>query len=121
MSKRNEKPATTQGPSLVMPTFPHEAFETWFKACSAWLDSGNRAQAEAIRFLSGRLERDVEMLTRFSGCREPEEFITAQAEFANGLISDYMQESSRLLALWSESMKGALNRTAEFADAGRRK
>ena len=98
---KQDQTAASPGDNLpwANPTFPRQAFEALFKSYSVWLDNANKLQAEAIRFLSTRLDRDVEVLTKFGNCRKPEDFMNLQSEFTSGLIAEYQQESAKILSL----------------------
>lgn len=102
------------------PTFPRQALDAWFKSYSVWLDNANRLQAEAISFLSGRFERDVEVLKKFGNCRKPEDFVSLQSEFTSNLIAEYQQESAKIFGLFNDSLKTAFEQSVKTTEDKRR-
>jgi len=107
MSKSKQFPfAMPQG----MPAFPglgKESFEWMSTAFSEWLGNANRMQAEMIRFMGDRYAKDMKMITRFAGCRKPEDFVKLQSEVAAELAADYQEQGARILALFGDASKQA--------------
>lgn len=64
-----------------------------------WLKNANRLQAEAIRFVGDRFNKDVQMIARFAACKQPEEFLSLQSAAANELVKDYLAEGARWITL----------------------
>ena len=91
-----------------------ESFDAMSGAFSSWLKNSNRLQAEAIRFLNDRFNKDVEMMSQFASCTKPEELFSLQAKLASTLVSDYTAEGARILALFSDVAKDG---AAEFSKA----
>lgn len=82
-----------------------ETFDSVSHAYSEWLQNANRVQTEMIRFIGDRFSKDMNLITRFAGCKQPDEFLRLQAEAVSELASDYMQEGARILALFGEASK----------------
>src|SRR5512141_274796 len=97
-----------------MPAITQQSLDAMSHAFSGWLKNANRLQAEALRFLNDRFNKDVEMMSQFAHCKKPEEFFSLQAKLASNLVSDYTDESSRILALLSDVAKDG---AAEFSKA----
>jgi len=99
------------------PGFPattKASFDSMSHAFSEWLHNANRVQAEMIRFIGDRFSKDVDLISRFAGCKQPEEFLRMQAEALTELTGDYMQEGARIFGLFSQASKETLD---EFAKA----
>lgn len=75
------------------------SFQTVSDAYANWFKSANRLQVEAIRFVSDRLNKDLDLFARFSSCKKPEDVVSLQAEAATELVNDYLAEGARWIAL----------------------
>lgn len=82
-----------------------QSFEAMSHAYSEWLHNANRMQAELIRFIGDRFGKDVNLISRFTGCKQPDEFLKLQSEALTDLTNDYMQEGARIFALFTEASK----------------
>lgn len=82
-----------------------QSFEAMSHAYSEWLRNANRMQAELIRFIGDRFSKDVNLISKFTGCKQPEEFLKLQSEALTDLTNDYMQEGARIFALFTETSK----------------
>jgi Phasin protein len=96
-----------------------ESLESMSKAYSEWLHNANRVQAEVIRFVGERFSKDVDLISRFSACKQPDEFMRLQAEALSELTSDYMQEGARIFGLFSEVSRETLGDIAKAASSKR--
>lgn len=95
-----------------------EALESMSHAYADWLSNANRVQTEMIRFMGDRFTKDANLISRFAGCRQPDEFLRLQAEAMTELASDYMQEGARIFTLFSDASRGTFE---EFAKATKTK
>lgn len=86
------------------------SFQTVSAAYANWFKSANRLQAEALRFVTDRLNKDRDLLARFAACKKPEDVVNLQSEAATELVNDYLEEGARWFALL-----GNTNRTADGA------
>ena len=75
-------------------------------AFTGWLRDANRFQAEAIRFLNDRLNKDIQMMSQYAACKKPEEIFELQAKLATSMVSDYMAEGTKVLELFGNAVKG---------------
>lgn len=82
-----------------------QSLDTMSNAFSAWLRNANRAQAEAIRFLSDRFNKDLEMMLELAGCRNRKDIFGLRANFASDLVADYIAEGTRVFALHSDDVQ----------------
>jgi hypothetical protein len=82
-----------------------QSFDAMSGAFSTWLRDANRFQAEAIRFLNDRFNKDIQMMSQFATCKKPEEIFELQAKLANSLVSDYMAEGTKVLELFGDVVK----------------
>jgi hypothetical protein len=89
-----------------------QSFDSMSKAFSGWLTNANRMQAETIRFVNDRFNKDLQVLSRFGNCRKPEDFIALQSELMTELVSDYMAEGARFFALLGDAQKDAVQAAA---------
>jgi len=95
-----------------------ESIESMSHVYSEWLHSANRVQAEVIRFIGDRFSKDLALASRFANCRQPDEFFRLQAQAVSEIAGDYMQESARIFALFSDASREGL---AELAKSTRGK
>lgn len=91
-----------------MSDIARQSLETMSGAFSTWLHDAGRMQAEAIRFLSDRFNKDVQLIAEFSQCKRPEDVIAVQTRLVNDLVSDYMSESKTMFSLLGEASKHGL-------------
>ena len=97
-----------------------ESFESMSNAFSDWLQSANRVQTEMIRFIGDRFSKDLNLLSRLAGCKQPDEFLRVQAEAVSEIASDYMQEGAKLLALFGEASRSGAEEITRTARVTRR-
>lgn len=93
-----------------------QSFEAMSQAYSEWLHNANRVQAELIRFIGDRFNKDVSLISRFTSCKQPEEFVKLQSEALSDLANDYLQEGTRIFALFSETSKATAEQFAKTAN-----
>lgn len=89
------------------------------KAYSDWLHNANRVQAEMIRFVGERFSKDLNLVSRFAACKQPDEFLRLQGEVMSELASDYMQEGARIFSLFGDASKQSLQSFAKTAGSKR--
>jgi hypothetical protein len=118
MSKAAQSPFKLPDGFPAFAPAARESLESMTHAYSDWLQNANRVQAEVIRFIGERFSKDASMVSRFAGCRQPDEFLRLQSEAMTELAGDYMQEGAKLFALFSEASRETLD---EFAKAAGRK
>jgi hypothetical protein len=106
----NQKQASSSMPEGVeaMSAVAKDSFDSMSRAFSGWLSNANRMQAETIRFVNDRFNKDLQVLSRFGNCRKPEDFIALQSEVMTELVSDYMAEGARFFALLGDAQKEAV-------------
>ncbi|MEM8956513.1 MAG: phasin family protein [Pseudomonadota bacterium] len=66
---------------------------------TAWSDGVQQYFQEMSRFLTMRFEKDVETQKQVLACRDPEELRGIQAKFIQEALSDYHEETSRLMEI----------------------
>jgi len=81
------------------------SFDTMSKAYANWLKNANSLQAEAVRFVSERFNKDLELLSRFGSCKRPEDFLGVQSDAMTQLANDYMAEGAKWVALVGDATK----------------
>jgi hypothetical protein len=72
----------------------------------AFWKNASRIQAEMLRFMTSRLEKDLAHPVRLMNCKKPDEFIEAQMDFARTFFSDYAKEGQRVGELLRENGSG---------------
>lgn len=68
-------------------------------AAEAWQD----IMRESARFMTERLQKDLETQQAMLACKSPAELLQLQAEFYQNTLSDYSQEATRMLKLMSKA------------------
>lgn len=89
---------------------PFSAFGTGNgQGLDAWVEIGNtvmsacsQMQQEGMRFMSHRIEADLDHQRSLTGCRSPEEAINLVSSFAKTLVGDYADETRRMVDAASE-------------------
>ena len=85
-----------------------ESFTTMSHAFSNWLRNANRMQTETIRFMSERFNKDMLAFSRFGECKKPEEFAQVHSELVTQMVNDYMEEGTKLVALFGDLAQSAV-------------
>lgn len=62
-----------------------------------------RVQTEVLRFLSGRLAKDAQMLEQFGACKGPADVAQLQVKLGSDAIADYFAEMQRVMALFERA------------------
>ena len=91
------------------------SFEAMSDAYATWIKNANKLQAEAIRFVGERLDKDLQLLSRLGACKKPDEFLALQSDATSELVNDYLEEGKRWIALLSNPA----NNQAKAADTAR--
>ncbi|WP_127115647.1 phasin family protein [Shimia sediminis] len=68
-------------------------------AAKVWQD----IMAESVRFMTERLDKDKETQKALLSCKSPTELMQVQAEFYQEALSDYTQQTTRMLQLMSQT------------------
>ena len=88
-TKPNTDAATLTG---VMAGFNPMAPETW-----------REIMTESARFLSERLQQDMEAQQAMLKCKSPLELFQVQTEFYQKAVADYAEEASRMMQITTKS------------------
>ena len=59
--------------------------------------------AESVRFMTERLEKDKETQKALLACKSPTDLMQVQAEFYQEALSDYTEQTTRMLGLMSQT------------------
>ena len=94
------------------------SFEAMNDAYATWIKNANTLQAEAIRFMGERFNKDLQLLSRFGACKKPEEFLGVQSDAAAELVNDYLEEGKRWIALLSSTSADAVKSAAQTSAPG---
>lgn len=86
-----------------------QSLETMSGAFSTWLQDTSRMQAEAVRFLGERFNKDMALIGRLSQCRRPEDVRALQTQLVGELVADYMNESKTMFSLLGEASSHGLD------------
>lgn len=114
MTKQTQSESMVPAGMEEMSAVAKQSFDAMAGTFSEWLRGANRFQAEAIRFLNQRFQKDIEMMSQFATCKKPEQIFELQARLASTMVSDYMAEGTRLLELFGDAAKGEVE---EFSKA----
>ncbi len=96
MPQSKKKTATkgdsnAKAPSAMMAVTP-EAMESWQEIATEW-----------GRFVTDRLQKDIETQRAMLDCRSPSELMKVQTEFYQTAIQQYSEEAMRLMQMMSEA------------------
>jgi hypothetical protein len=89
-------------------------------AMTAWLHDAGKVQAEAIRFLNERMQKDMDLLGQFSECQTPQDIASVQARLLTSLVTDYAQESQAMFSLLGTLSKHNLDHLHKVASVAPR-
>lgn len=92
-------------PWAVMPNFPGQAVDTTSRIWSTWHEQTGRFQTEVLQFFAGRANHHIEMFKQVCACKNPYEILSLQAAFAQKTLSDYLEESRKLIDLYASGLQ----------------
>lgn len=109
MAKSTKK--TTETPDATDPAHAGmvaamAAFST--VATTAWFDM----MQESMRFVTERLEKDLEAQRAMLACRTPQELMQAQSDFMQKAFTDYTEETRRMMELMGVALRVDIRDTA---------
>ena len=90
-SKAKKTPDATD-PAAAMAAFNPLAAKVW-----------QDIMEESVRFMTERLEKDVETQKAMLNCKSPTELMQVQADFYQEALSDYTEQTTRMLKLMSQT------------------
>jgi hypothetical protein len=82
-----------------------QTFMPLLRSYNVWLDSAAKMQAESLRFILDRVRKDLEIPARLAECKSPVDVLEVQASFASTMVSDYLNETGKLLSLTMEGVR----------------
>ena len=71
----------------------------------AWVNQANRMQGETMRFVQERFTKELEAAAQLARCKNPIEAFAVQADFAQRMAADYLEESQKLVELTGEIVR----------------
>lgn len=69
--------------------------ETYLRSVARWHE-------EMSRFLSHRFGKDARALHAVAGCKDVPTLLSVQQKWANEMVSDYLEQSSRMVSVATE-------------------
>ncbi|MDD9724069.1 phasin family protein [Roseovarius sp. SK2] len=103
--KTTETPDTTYqanaGMVAAMAAFSPVAMTAWFDMVQ-----------ESMRFMSERLEKDLEAQRAMLACKTPQELMQVQSDFMKKAFTDYTEETRRMMEMMGVAMKVDIKDTA---------
>ena len=119
MSRPEQTASKTSNGAADISAITKQSLDATSDAFSIWLRDANRFQAEAIRFLNDRFNKDFQMMSQFAACKKLEEVFEMQAKLANELVSDYMAEGTKVLELFGDAVKDEVEEVSKTLNAKR--
>jgi len=113
MNDQFQNPFATLAGGGAMPANVKESFDNMTRAFTGWMTNANRMQAETIRFMNDRFNKDMQAFTRFGACKKPEEFMSLQSELVAELVKDYMEEGNKVVAMFADMARSAVPSAAQ--------
>ncbi|MEP6482835.1 MAG: phasin family protein [Rudaea sp.] len=98
---RNRLPADSAELSHAVSAIGGQSLDFFNDTFARWLQNATAANTEVMRFLSERLNKDIQLFSRFAACKKPEEFVAVQSDAVNALIGDYARQGSTIFGLWT--------------------
>ncbi|MFC4762890.1 phasin family protein [Dyella koreensis] len=108
-------PNVSAGNVQAMSDMARQSLTAMSGAFSAWMHDASKVQAETVRFLNERFEKDMALLTQFAQCKRPDEIAALQAKLLTSLVTDYMEESRTMLTLLGNVSKHNLEQVEKMA------
>lgn len=100
MAKSSKKTQTTESSPMSATVDIMAAFNPMREtALKAWFDMG----LEALRFVSSRMQEDIETQRAMLACKSPEDIRKVQADFYTKALEDYHAEASRMMEIIKET------------------
>lgn len=111
MAKSAKKPETATGglPDMTVAMMAGSP-----ALAKAWAD----IMRESARFLSDRLQEDMETQKALLSCKNPAEVVQVQSEFFRKAMVDYTDEAQRMLMLMTGAGEDALEETKSTTKRG---
>jgi hypothetical protein len=81
-----------------------------------YLRSVARWHEEMSRFLSHRFGKDARALHAAAGCKDVPTLLSVQQKWANEMVSDYLEQSSRMVTVATELGESAIGGAKSDAD-----
>ncbi len=111
-SKKTESTEETQAPAMLAAMMAVNPVVT-----KDWLD----IMSESTRFISDRLQKDLETQKALLKCKSPTELIEVQSEFFKTAMEQYAAEATRLFAMMTQAGEDTIeeagkSRTSKYDD-----
>jgi len=94
-----------------------QAVEHWTDLSRSAVERLGELREEMDRFVTARLERDLDYGRTLVSCRSPQDLVTAYTNFAGAAFADYSGEAVKLVRLAGEMNMLNLQACAELAGA----
>src|SRR5262245_33910468 len=65
----------------------------------AWMNQATRMRDETVRFAQEQFTKELDAVVRLARCTNPSEVFAVQADYANTLATDYVEEGKKLVEL----------------------
>lgn len=92
-STKKKEPADAADPAATAARAGMAAFSP--VAATAWME----IMQEGMRFMNTRLQQDMEVQRAMLACTTPQELMQVQTEFYRKAMSDYTEETQRMMRL----------------------
>lgn len=83
-------------------------------AMQAWLE----VFSESARFISDRMQQDLETQRAMLACKSPAELMQVQAEFYKAAMDQYAREAARLYEMMAKATQGSLREAGAPSSRG---
>jgi len=90
-SSKPATPTTSFDPSSVLAT-NRQAIEYWVRGMTALSE-------EVSHFIQARLQEDMGTWTKLTSCKDVNQALECQRQYAGKMVSDYMEEANKLSRL----------------------
>lgn len=88
---------------LGFPAIAPDAMQQATETYQAWCKCMAVANAEATKFLTHRVQEDIQFPMRIVQCRSPQEVVQKQIEFWNTMARDYALQTQKMQSILTES------------------
>lgn len=112
MSKStNERPSISPMAFQGLSVSPRSDMQALTGLGQTYVRSVARWHEEMSRFLSHRFGKDAKAIHAAAGCKDIPALLSVQQKWANEMVNDYLEQSSRMVTVVAEMGDSALDQT----------
>jgi len=115
---RQERVATVKGSGAFAAAF-QPSLDAVSAGLQAWTNDIGCIQAESVRFIVDRLNKDAGFAASLAACRRPEDMLRLQADGMQAFVTDYLHEGLKLASMAMKTGRRCLDLASAAAASER--